>query len=395
MSHPSWLQSSLQQSNLIAVLQTLESRELSRKSARAARNTLPDNRQYPHGSRVPSTLREYYSCSVGQSPPYKRHNRYQALEPYDRTRVLVPTPARGQIDPEIQHIASNTENRRYLNANWVRELASGNWWIAGQAPLPNTIHAFLTLCMSPVTPPSTVSATSAPLPPMRRVHTIVQLTPLLEGGRRRAHPYFPLSPQQSITVNPELGCDAPPIHVYNDREEVISNAECVKTDLRLRWGDDDESVGGDQDEYKVTHLLYTAWPDFGVPKDNRSILRFAQLVERLNNRHLTHPTDDPNASPPILVHCSAGVGRTGSFIALSSLLRAHSLLSSPHPSSPPRPLVAPSLPVSPLGSLPPELDGDLIAAEIDALREQRQSMVERPEQVIWVYKALYDAFAES
>lgn len=389
---PSWLQSVLQQSKLILVLQTLESRELLRTSARAPRNSSPDNRL--DGSRIPSAIRDHYSCSVGQDPLQKRHNRYQALEPYDRTRVHVPTPA-SSLNSETRDMPSDTDKHRYLNANWVRELAGGKWWIAGQAPLPNTIHAFLTLCMSPVTPPSTVSATSSSssLSSMQRVHTIVQLTPLLEGGRRRAHPYFPTSPQQSIVVNTELGCDVPPIHVFNDREEVISDAECIKTDLRLRWGGD-ETMGGDQGEYKVTHLLYTAWPDFGVPKDNRSIHRFAQLVERLNNRHLTHPTNDPNASPPILIHCSAGVGRTGSFIALSSLLRVYSLLSATQ-SSFQRPRIASPLPASPLGPLPRDLDGDLIAAEIDALREQRQSMVERPEQVIWVYKALYDSFTES
>lgn len=395
MSQPPWLQSSLQQSKLPVILQTLESRELLRESARTTRiepSSNPHTRLYLdlRHSRIPSKILAHYSCAVGQRPLYKRHNRYLALEPYDRTRVLVPTPAHGQPNSEAGDTSSGTLQCRYLNANWVRELAGGKWWIAGQAPLPIATHAFLTLCMYPVALPSTASTTSSHASPMRRVQTIVQLTPMVEGGRRRAHPYFPTYPSsQNMVVYPEHGCDAPPIHVFNDSQEVTEDAQCIKTDLRLRWGD---VKAGDQGEFRVTHLFYTAWPDFGVPKDNRSILCFARLVEALNNPHISHLTEDSNVSPPILIHCSAGVGRTGSFIALSSLLRAYGLLSSPHPSPSLRPTVAPSLPVSPLGPLPRNLDDDLIAKEIDALREQRPSMVQRQEQVVWVYTALFDAF---
>lgn len=393
MSQPPWLQRALQEPKLSAVLQALDSREIVRESARTARNDSPIARSPFSGllrtSRIPSTVKSHYSCSVGQGPIYKRHNRYLAIEPYDRTRVLVPTPS-PVCDQSVSEMG--TIQPRYLNANWVRESAGGKWWIACQAPLPISSHAFLTLCMSPVAPPSTTCAVPSPLPPERRVHTVVQLTHMVERGRRKAHPYFPISPQQSVIIHAEPGCNAPPIHVYNDGEEVIRDAECIKTNLRLRWGNaevDGDSLRRDQDEWRVTHLFYTAWPDFGVPGDNRSILSFARLVEHFNNRHLSPLTDNPNASPPVLIHCSAGVGRTGSFIALSSLLRVYSLLS---PSCSPSLKPPASLPMSPLGPLPQELDDDPVAHEIDALREQRPSMVQREEQIVWAYKALSDAF---
>jgi protein tyrosine phosphatase len=393
MAQPSWLQSSLQQSKLPVVIQGLESRELVRESARAARiDTYPRlhlNIGPLRPSRMPSNIKTHYACSVGQHPLNKRDNRYLSIEPYDRTRVLVPTPASGQVS-ETGKPRPSAPQHRYLNADWVRESAGGNWWIAGQAPLPNTAHAFLSLCMCPVAPPAIAFTASSPVPPARRVHTIVQLTPMVEGGRRRAHPYFPPYKQQSMVISAGPGSDASPIHVFNDSMEVIEDAKCIQTNLRLRWGG---SEPRDQGEWRVTHLFYTAWPDFGVPKDNRSILLFAQLVERLNNRH-SRLTDGRNASPQILIHCSAGVGRTGSFIALSSLLRAYSLLSST--SSPSlKPAIAPPLPLSPLGPLPRDLDGDLIAEEIDSLREQRPGMVQREEQVVWVYTALSDAFEKA
>lgn len=384
-------------------IRTLDSREARRESARAPRSfsSHPLPQLLPNLVRPSSdtpSLKDHYSCSVGQCAYNKRKNRYIALEPYDRSRVLVPDPDRtGRINKDPGKSESIPLEPRYLNASWTRETVGGKWWIAGQAPLPNTAHAFLTLTMCPMAPPSASPSDSLFSPsPVQRVHTIVQLTLWVESGRRKAHPYFPDASHPDMIVTAESGCDALPIHVRVDKEEKIDDAQCVKTHLRLRRGsvpDGSDSGRKDPEEWTVTHLLFTAWPDFGVPKENRSMLNFARLVEQENNRHLAHPSDDPNASPPILVHCSAGVGRTGSFLALCSLLRAHCLLSSPRNTSPPlTPSLAPPLPISPLGPLPHQVHEDLVAREVDGLREQRQSMVQREEQLVWVYKALRDAF---
>jgi len=376
MAQPQWLPSSLHKSHLKHVIRILEARENEREAARAVRDSRSSG--YRHAPSPPE-LKSHYSCSVGQHSSNKKKNRYLALEPYDRTRVLVPIP--GDHD-------TREEEHRYLNANWVREAIGGKWWIAGQAPLPETIHAFLTLSMCPATPLSAHEPPSVIPPPRRRVQTIVQLTLLVEGGRQRAHPYFPNVLKDNMIVRPERGLQAPPIHIHVESEQRVDDAACVMTDLRLKWEKLDHAVY--HDEWQVTHLLYTAWPDFGVPRENDTILKFAQLVERVNNRNLPEGTS-PNDAPPVLVHCSAGVGRTGSFIALSSLLRAYGLLSSrPH-----TPRIAPPLPPSPLGPLPEDMKNDLIANEIDSLREQRQSMVQRSEQVMWVYEALTDALEDA
>jgi protein-tyrosine phosphatase len=152
------------------------------------------------------------------------------------------------------------------------------------------------------------------------------------------------------------------------------------------------------------HLLYGAWPDHGVPEkqDRPSFLEFVRLVDRTNKDMSfvsTHQTSDGleiDPDPPIIINCSAGVGRTGAFIALASLLRAHDRLSSSSSaaSSPTVQFPVPSeLPPSPLGSLPEPLVEDLIAQEIDSLREQRPSMVQRDEQVVFVYDVLVNSFS--
>jgi len=143
--------------------------------------------------------------------------------------------------------------------------------------------------------------------------------------------------------------------------------------------------------------LYLSWPDHGVPdpEDRASLLAFIQLVEN-TNRDISSSTIQPGASPdytgteldpdpPIIVGCSAGIGRTGTFLALSSLLRASGFL-------PPalRPTPSSVLPVSPLGPLPNDANDDVVQ-EIDSLREQRPGMVQRTEQLVLIYEVLADA----
>ena len=71
----------------------------------------------------------------------------------------------------------------------------------------------------------------------------------------------------------------------------------------------------------VKHLHYTAWPAHGVPQNAMSLINFICHVRKL------HP---PSSDQPLLVHCSAGVGRTGTFILLDAMMqemRSHGSLS--------------------------------------------------------------------
>jgi len=194
----------------------------------------------------------------------------------------------------------------------------------------------------------------------------------------------------------------------------------------------------------VEHFYFSAWPDHGIPSHAGPIVRLAKTVDQVNNNHHAVPTTigspssnndlngipttaaaaaaigTANASitertvswsppsgirtfppiPPIMVHCSAGIGRTGTFIAISSILRAYDLLDDDRPSVGGHVLdpCHPPPQISPLGSLNTAGGGilaeDMIAREVDGLREQRPGMLQRPEQTLFVYCAVAEALLE-
>ena len=401
MSHPPpWLKASLTETHLEAVLQTLQSRENAREMARSAsrrrfQSFTPRIHPIASDRQLSPNDIAHYAVSCGNLPQNQLHNRYLDLEPYDRTRVAV-----GTGDEE----SASDGGDRYLNANWVRELFGGKWWIATQAPLPQSTHVFLTLILQPITcPPPHVPHQS---PRKTRVRTVVQLTQNIEQGRRKAHAYFPTTVGHSQLVAPEPGHAAPLLKVTLLETRTVSEAQCLISTVSLVPVSHPTSAGGAEAEPVVfRHLLYWAWPDHGVPsrQDRPSFLEFTRLVERTNKdasivstRQQTSQGLEPDPDPPIIVNCSAGVGRTGAFIALSSLLRAHGRLSpSSSTGAPPTPHIpAPSeLSPSPLGPLPNSLLEDLVAQEIDSLREQRPSMVQRDEQILLIYDVLINSFS--
>ncbi|XP_060597478.1 receptor-type tyrosine-protein phosphatase epsilon-like [Ruditapes philippinarum] len=102
----------------------------------------------------------------------------------------------------------------------------------------------------------------------------------------------------------------------------------------------------------VTQLHFTAWPDKSVPEDVTSLIEFRQ-------RMIQTPT---HFTGPVIVHCSAGIGRTGTFIALDRLIREG------------------------------HTNHDLNVFEcVQHMRGQRVKMVQTLEQYIYVYKALVTA----
>jgi len=109
-------------------------------------------------------------------------------------------------------------------------------------------------------------------------------------------------------------------------------------------------------------------------------MTFIRLVDSTNR---LEGSEDPD--PPIIVGCSAGIGRTGTFITGSSLLRAQGFLpKAAFPST----LTLPY----PLGPLPSAFDEDLVGQEVDSLREQRPGMVQQNSQLELVYALLEAAF---
>ena len=294
-----------------------------------------------------------------------------------------------------------------MNANWVRELFGGKWWIATQAPLPNTTHTFLSLLLQPnsrpppgLLPPNSSESGS-------RIRTVVQLTKATEGKITKAHPYFPNIIGESYIIPPPKGHHGTALKITLLEEYQVKTAHCIKSIVRLirctpPVGEPDQSRYSKVDEVgepvHFTHLLFTDWPDSGVPEgpgEKAALLSFARLVTDVNlsPSPLLSQGSSYHPDPPISVNCSAGIGRTGSFIALCSLLRYYGFLSPTY--SRENLTNLPPLPPSPLGKLPAQIAEDEVASEVDSLREQRMSMVQRPKQQILVYELLAAAFYEA
>jgi len=397
---------------LNVMLHLLASRESIRRTAREVSRLRVTNTPHTQAEnllrqRVKPELVDHYSIMVGANRENNSSNRYADIVPYDRTRVSVQWPSTdAKTDDE------GDRKGRYLNANWVLERQGQKWWIATQAPLRQTAHAFLSLILQHNVCPSSALLSSHSddiQEPAKtsRVRTVVQLTKDFENGRRKADSYFPSDIGTSFLIPPEAGCDAPPLKVTLLATKSIEQAHCIQSTVSIvpiyppqRVDDTTREFNSknatDDEETVFQHLLYLSWPDHGVPdpQDRESLLAFIQLVESTNrdiSLCTTHAEESPdtctvlNPDPPIMVGCSAGIGRTGTYIALSSLLRASGLLppaSKPTPSS--------VLPSSPLGPLPSDADNDMVVQEIDSLREQRPGMVQRIEQATLVYNVLAD-----
>lgn len=152
---------------------------------------------------------------------------------------------------------------------------------------------------------------------------------------------------------------------------------------------------------EVTQLQYTHWPDFGAPADPSHLVRLVAECDRFSNdaastyRSLSgsNPNLDPVAPAPettrnILVHCSAGCGRTGTFCTVDSvidMLKRQRWVRK-HGNSP--------LGDDKGGEWVSRDDEDLIASTVEDFRKQRPSMVQSLRQFVLCYESVMEWVAE-
>ncbi|XP_068133492.1 receptor-type tyrosine-protein phosphatase O isoform X2 [Hyperolius riggenbachi] len=200
-------------------------------------------------------------CAADLSPN-RCKNRYTNILPYDFSRVkLVSTDEEDGAD--------------YINANYIPGYASVQEYIATQGPLPDTRNDFWKMILQ------------------QKSQVIVMLTQCNEKRRIKCDHYWP------FTVEPVN---------YGD-----ITVEMVSEDEQPDWALRVFRVSQADDAQHVMHFNFTAWPDHGVPAASaaESILQFVYMVRQKAAK----------AKGPITVHCSAGVGRTGTFIALDRLMQ--------------------------------------------------------------------------
>ncbi|XP_043083335.1 receptor-type tyrosine-protein phosphatase eta-like isoform X19 [Puntigrus tetrazona] len=190
----------------------------------------------------------------------KPKNRYSNVLPYDASRV------------KLSMCGSPFDD--YINANYIPGYNSRKEFIAAQGPLPVTVNEFWRMVWE------------------KNVHTIVMLTRCNEMGRVKCEKYWPSGTNHyqnnSVTTTSEIELES-----WTIRDFTLKNVKTAET----RY---------------IRQFHFTAWPDHGVPQTTEVLIDFRHLVREHMDQYSRHS--------PAVVHCSAGVGRTGTFIAIDHLI---------------------------------------------------------------------------
>ncbi|NXG48926.1 PTN14 phosphatase, partial [Psilopogon haemacephalus] len=204
--------------------------------------------------------------STAALPENTERNRIREVVPYEENRVeLVPT---------------KENNTGYINASHIKVTVGGEEWhyIATQGPLPHTCHDFWQMVWE------------------QGVNVIAMVTAEEEGGRSKSHRYWPKlgSKHSSATYGK-----------FKVTNKFRTDSGCyATTGLKVK-----HLLSGQ--ERTVWHLQYTDWPDHGCPEEVQGFLSYLEEIQSVR-RHTNSVLDSSNnCNPPIVVHCSAGVGRTG------------------------------------------------------------------------------------
>ncbi|KGL82713.1 Phosphatidylinositol phosphatase PTPRQ, partial [Tinamus guttatus] len=209
-------------------------------------------------SELPKFLEDLASTDA-DLPWNRSKNRFPNIKPYNNNRV--------KLMPDAGIPGSD-----YINASYVSGYLCPNEFIATQGPLPGTVGDFWRMVWE------------------TRAKTLVMLTQCFEKGRIRCHQYWPE--------------DNKPVTVFGDI--VITK---LMEDTQMDWTIRDLKIERLGDCMMVRQCNFTSWPEHGVPETTAPIIHFVKLI-RASRAHDT---------TPMVVHCSAGVGRTGVYIALDHL----------------------------------------------------------------------------
>ncbi|ORY96828.1 protein-tyrosine phosphatase-like protein [Syncephalastrum racemosum] len=275
---------------------------------------------------------KHYSTSIARRPEVRDKNRYTNILPYNYNRV--------------QLLYAKDFREGYINASYVEPVGfnTGKRYIVTQGPLEDTMGDFWEMVFQ------------------QRTQVIVCLTPPEEGGREKCARYYPERHQfiefparGPMTKNGRI--TTLQVHLREDEPETIDDdAYAWVRHIRLSFLNEDLDVLA---ETALVQLHFYGWRDHDVPDDTAEILALSRLADKYNG---------PGAGP-MVVHCSAGCGRSGAFCVINSGMQLIDRDSD-------------------------ALQGDFIYALTSKFRKQRTTMVQTSSQYMFCHQALRDAYQQ-
>lgn len=205
------------------------------------------------------------TMDLARLPENRGKNRYNNILPYDSTRV------------KLSYLEDDPCSD-YINASYIPGNSYRREYIATQGPLPGTKDDFWRMVWE------------------HGVYNVVMVTQCVEKGRVKCDQYWPV--------------DREPLYYGDLVIQMTSESVLPEWTIREFRITSERSCGYPR---LVRHFHYTVWPDHGVPESTQSLIQFVRTVRDY--------VDRSPSSGATVVHCSAGVGRTGTFIALDRVLQ--------------------------------------------------------------------------
>jgi len=217
-------------------------------------------------------------------------NRYTDVLAFDHSRVKIPVPENSGTTESSGDGEYLTD---YINANYVDGYEHPRAFISTQGPLPKTFPDFWRMIWN------------------EKVVVIVMTTRTIERCRQKCGQYWTLEVDSSESYG---DINVTNVKVESFPDYVITTL-LVSTKVR---------EGCEEENRTVTHMIFNSWPDYGVPHSAIAMLDFKTKVRQMQKEMTdllgSNWTGHPNG-PPIVVHCSAGIGRTGTFMTLDICLQ--------------------------------------------------------------------------